>query len=164
MSQQTGTTSRSSRDTARSPRRIGALPGVIGAALALAVSYIHVTDQGGFPGDKSPAYIGIGYYVLEVVAVLVAVALLVPATRNRLATWLLAAAVGAGPMLGYVLTRGPGLPDATDDRGNWGEPLGVASLVVEGLLIILSLACAASLRSPAGAGARTGAYEDASTH
>ena len=67
-------------------------------------------------------------------------------------------------MLGFVLTRGPGLPDATDDRGNWGEPLGVASLVVEGLLIILSLACAASLRSPAGTGARTGAYEDASTH
>ena len=78
---------------------------------------------------------------------LLAIALLTPATRNRLGTWLVAAAVGAGPVLGYVLTRGPGLPDATDDRGNWGEPLGVASLVVEAILILLALACAAQLRS-----------------
>ena len=42
--------------------------GAVGALLALAVAYIHVADQGGFPGDKSPAYIAIGYYVLEVVA------------------------------------------------------------------------------------------------
>ena len=133
--------------TTRAQRRTGPVIGVVGALLAMVIAYIHVVDQGGFPGGKSPAYIGIGYYVLEVVAVVVAVALLVGRSRNRVGTWLLAAAVGAGPMLGYVLTRGPGLPDATDDRGNWGEPLGVASLVVEGLLIVVSLACAASLRS-----------------
>ena len=160
MSQATRTTSRT---TTRVRGRLGPVIGVVGALLALAVAYIHVADQGGFPGDKSPAYLGIGYYVLEVVAVVVAVALLVGRSRNRVGTWLLAAAVGAGPMTGYILTRGPGLPGATDDRGNWGEPLGVASLIVEGLLIILSLACAAGLRSPAGAGSRAGAYEDAST-
>jgi hypothetical protein len=31
-------------------------------------------------------------------------------------------------MLGYVLTRTSGLPDATLDVGNWTEPLGLASL------------------------------------
>ena len=125
MSQESPTTLTQTRHADRQGGRVGVLPAAAGALLALAVAWIHVTDQGGFPGDKSPAYIAIGYYVLELVAVVLAIALLTPATRNRLGTWLVAAAVGAGPMLGYVLTRGPGLPDATDDRGNWGEPLGV---------------------------------------
>src|SRR6476469_4299534 len=68
--------------TTRAPGRIGVVAGVVGALLALAVAYSHVADQGGFPGDKSPAYIGIGYYVLEVVAVVVALALLVVRSRN----------------------------------------------------------------------------------
>src|SRR5690348_16398618 len=157
MSQATRTTT---RPATRAQGRIGPLLGVVGAVLALAVAYIHVADQGGFPGDKSPAYLGIGYYVLEVVAVVVAVALLVGRSRNRVGTWLLAAAVGAGPMTGYILTRGPGLPGATDDRGNWGEPLGVASLVVEGVLIVLSLACAVTLRTPDRA--EVGASEETS--
>ena len=55
-------------------------------------------------------------------------------------------------MLGYVLTRGPGLPDATDDRGNWGEPLGVASLVVEAILILLVAGLRGQLRSSARTG------------
>jgi hypothetical protein len=153
MSHENATTATRTRQADRLGGRIGILPAALGAVLALAVAWIHVTDQGGFPGEKSPAYIAIGYYVLEAVAVLVAAALLAPAARNRLGTWLLAAAVGAGPMLGFILTRGPGLPDATDDRGNWGEPLGVASLVVEALLILLSLACAAQLRSSSRTGA-----------
>ena len=159
MSQATRTTTRT---TTRAPGRIGVVAGVVGALLALGVASIHVLDQGGFPGDLSPAYVGLGYYVLEVVAVVVAGALLVGRSRNRVGTWLLAAAVGAGPMAGFVLTRGPGLPDATDDRGNWGEPIGVASLVVEGVLIALSLACAASLRTPDRAA--VGASEEASGH
>jgi len=160
MSHDTPTTAVRTRNADRVRSRVGVLPAAAGALLALAVAWIHVTDQGGFPGDKSPGYIAVGYYVLELVAVVVAVALLTPATRHRLGTWLLAAAVGAGPMVGYVLTRGPGLPGAMDDRGNWGEPLGVASLVVEGVLILLSLACAAQLRPSAST--RSSSYEGTS--
>ena len=147
MSREAPSSTIPTRNTERVGGRVGALPAAAGALLALAVAWIHVTDQGGFPGDKSPGYIAVGYYVLELVAVVLAVGLLTPATRHRIGTWLVAAAVGAGPMIGYALTRGPGLPGAMDDRGNWGEPLGVASLVVEGLLILLSLACAGQLRS-----------------
>ena len=147
MSQESRTRTPQTRHIDRQGGRVGLLPAAAGALLALAVAWIHVTDQGGFPGVKSPGYIAVGYYVLELVAVVLAVGLLTPATRHRIGTWLVAAAVGAGPMIGYALTRGPGLPDAMDDRGNWGEPLGVASLVVEGLLILLSLACAGQLRS-----------------
>jgi hypothetical protein len=113
------------------------------AALAMLVAAVHIMDQGGIPGDKTPTYVGVAYWVLELVAVAVAVALFLrPATR-----WacVLALGVGAGPLLGYVLSRGPGLPNYTEDRGNWSEPLGIISLVVEGLLVLVVLAARTSL-------------------
>jgi hypothetical protein len=112
-----------------------------GAALALAVAGIHIADQGGFPGSKTPDYVGVGYYLLEGVSVLIAAALLLPlASRLSAAAWAGAAIfVSAGPLLGYVLSRGPGLPDYDDDLGNWTEPLGVVSLVVESALFALSV-------------------------
>ena len=112
-----------------------------GGFLALAIAAIHVADQGGFPGTKEPTYVGIGYYLLELACLLVAVTLLWPGRRSALPTiWLLAAFVAAAPLLGYTLSRGPGLPAYTEDRGNWTEPLGVISLAVETALLVLSLA------------------------
>lgn len=122
-------------------RFAAAYPGrVVAALLCLAVTYIHVKDQGGIPGNKSPGYVAIGYWALEVAGVLASVLLL--ATRKNSGTrtgWLLAAGVALGPILGYVLSRGPGLPNYTDDKGNWTETLGVVSLVVEGVLLVLAL-------------------------
>ncbi|MDH6120860.1 hypothetical protein ABH930_004987 [Kitasatospora sp. GAS204A] len=117
------------------------LPRVVAALLCLAVSWIHVQDQGGFPGDKTPHYVGIGYYLLEATGVLCA-ALLLAGTRQRVprdaypVDWLLAMGVALGPLLGFILSRGPGLPDYNDDKGNWTEPLGLISVVVEGTLLI----------------------------
>jgi hypothetical protein len=133
---------------------------VAGALLCLAVAYIHVKDQGGIPGDKSPGYVAIGYYLLEVAGVLAAVLLL--ATRKNpqaRMSWLLAAGVAFGPFLGYVLSRGPGLPGYTDDKGNWTETLGVVSLVIEGVLLVLALvALMVASRAPAiSANATSGA-------
>ena len=106
-----------------------------GALLCVAVSVIHVIDQGGFPGAKTPGYVGAGYYVLEIASVVAAILLLSGGVRPG---WALATGVAAGPIIGYVLSRGPGLPGYGDDRGNWTEPLGVLSLLVEGILLILS--------------------------
>ena len=39
------------------------------ALLCLGVSVVHVIDQGGVPGSKDPAYVGAGYYVLEIAGV-----------------------------------------------------------------------------------------------
>jgi hypothetical protein len=113
------------------------LVGSLGALLALGIAYIHVVDQGGFPGDKSPTYIAIGYYLLEATGLFTAVALV--ATRTHLRNvWALAFGVALGPLLGFVVSRGPGLPLYTEDRGNWTEPLGVVSVIVEGALLILA--------------------------
>jgi len=126
--------------TATSRRRtIGdLLPSGAAAALCVAVAYIHVKDQGGLTVLKDPAYIGFGYWALEATAVAVAAMLL---TRIRpLASWFLAIGVAAGPLVGFILTRTTGLPNAMDDRGNWTETLGVVSLVVEGALLALAVA------------------------
>ena len=60
-------------------------------------------------------------------------------TRSRTAL-LAAAAVAASALVGYVVNRTVGLPGATDDIGNWTEPLGLASLFVEGAVVAASLA------------------------
>lgn len=114
------------------------LPRLAGAVLALGVAYIHVTDQGGFPGDKAPTYVGIGYYLLEAAAVVLALGLLVGLGRHTVKAWALAAGVAVGPLVGFIWSRSIGMPDYTDDRGNWTEPIGVASLVVEGLLLVIA--------------------------
>jgi hypothetical protein len=119
---------------------------VVGALLCLAVAVIHVKDQGGVPGSKDPAYVHDLYLALEIGAVIAALALLARLVRPG---WLLAAAVAAGPIAGYVLSRGPGLPNYTDDRGKWTEPLGLASLAVEAVLLILALAMLSARRRPA---------------
>ncbi|MCQ4040839.1 hypothetical protein ACFOSC_08955 [Streptantibioticus rubrisoli] len=111
-------------------------PRWVGAALCLAVVAIHVVDQGGVPGARDPFYIGVCYHLLEIAGLLAAGLLL--CRRVRLG-WPLAAGVALGPLLGYVLSRGPGLPQYSDDVGNWAEPLGVLSLVVEAALLVLSV-------------------------
>jgi hypothetical protein len=116
---------------------------VIGLLGCLAVVAIHVIDQGGVPGSKAPDYIQTFYYALEISAVVAAALLL---THYLKLAWFLTLGIAVGPILGYVLSRGPGLPDYTDDIGNWTEPLGIISLLVEGLLLILAATCLLSSR------------------
>jgi hypothetical protein len=60
--------------------------------------------------------------------------------------------VAIGPIVGYILTRSIGLPNYSDDIGNWTEPLGLTSLAVEGLLLICGVvALAAAARGQTAA-------------
>ena len=65
--------------------------------------------------------------------------------------WAAGAALAAGALVGYTLTRTTGLPQAHGDVGNWTEPLGLASLFVEGALIALAAGVLALRRTAAGA-------------
>ena len=88
-------------------------------------------------------YLGLGY-VLLIGASLVAAGGVI-AGRNR--RWAhLAVAVAAIPLAGYVVSRTVGLPAATGDIGNWLEPLGLASLFVEGAVLLLIAECSLSVR------------------
>ena len=116
----------------------------VAAALCLAVAVVHVINQGGLT-VREPRYVGIGYLVLEVEAVVAATMLVFSATRTW---WLLSLGVAAGPLAGYVLSRSVGLPGYTDDVGNWFDPLGLASLAVEATLLVLAALAVVSLVRP----------------
>jgi hypothetical protein len=69
-------------------------------------------------------------------------------TRSRTAL-LAAAAVAASALVGYVVDRTVGMPGATDDIGNWTEPLGLASLFVEAAVVAAGLAGLGAARKTA---------------
>jgi hypothetical protein len=56
--------------------------------------------------------------------------------RDRNWGWLLGAFVAAGAFLGYVLSRTVGLPGLPAEPDAWFEPLGVASLIAEGVFLM----------------------------
>jgi hypothetical protein len=126
-----------------------------GALLALAISAVHVADQGSITALTSPAWIGWSYRFIEVGGVLTALALLVPwqillsrsaaLSRSRLRSWAAGLgwaagiSLGVGPFIGYLASRSVGLPGDPGDVGNWGYWVGTVSLFVEAALVILSV-------------------------
>jgi hypothetical protein len=105
--------------------------GVVGLT---GIGLIHLLD---LPSklDETP-YIGWMYIALIVSAILCAFELMRTGSDRA---WTASALLALGAMIGYTLTRTVGLPDATGDIGNWLEPLGLASLFVEGVLVCLGV-------------------------
>ncbi|HEX4518861.1 MAG TPA: hypothetical protein VH063_04680 [Gaiellaceae bacterium] len=66
------------------------------------------------------------------------------ARRNDRRAWWAALLLPLGAMLGFVYSRTVGLPGGADDIGNWWETLGLASLFVEGAVVVLSSAVLAA--------------------
>ena len=100
----------------------------------LGIALIHFLDV--FSKFRETPYLGVGYVALIAGCLLVGFAL---AQRGSVVVWSAAAVVAALPFLGYVISRTAGLPAATDDIGNWMEPLGLASLFVEGLVVLVGV-------------------------
>ncbi len=97
-------------------------------------------------------YLGVGYVGLIVISI-IAGALLVH-SNSRLG-WMLAGGAAFGTIVGYTLTRTVGLPQSTGDIGNWLEPMGLAALFVEAIVVVVSayaLGTMKSLRNPTSAG------------
>jgi hypothetical protein len=99
-----------------------------------AIAVIHAVDSVGKWTETR--YLFWVYMALIAGCVVTAAAVLFHRSR----TALLAAAALAGTVIAaYVLDRTVGLPNATGDIGNWLEPLGLASLVVEGFVVAVGL-------------------------
>jgi hypothetical protein len=62
------------------------------------------------------------------------------ARRSDPRAWLAALLLPLGAFVAFVYSRTVGLPNGADDIGNWWEPLGLASLFVEGALVVLAAA------------------------
>ena len=69
--------------------------------------------------------------------------------RDDARAWTGAALLALAAFVAFVWSRTVGLPGGADDIGNWWEPLGLASLFVEGAVVVLGLRVLAG-RLPAG--------------
>ena len=97
------------------------------------IALIHLLDSIGKYGETR--YLFWMYVALMAGSLAVAGALLHVRDRR---VWLAAGGLAASAIAGYVLSRTTGLPGAHDDVGNWTEPLGLASLFVEGAVVAVS--------------------------
>ncbi len=108
----------------------------VAAMLLLGISLIHVLDV----KDKFEEVPYLGVLFLALIAASLILALLLVRSDDPL-VWLAAAAVAGATIVGYVLSRSTGLPgEGGAEVGNWWETLGLASLFVEGGLVLLASA------------------------
>ena len=105
--------------------------------MALAVTTVHVADQGGITDFAAPNWLGWAYRLIEVGGVLVALTLMVPPVGS----------IGLGrrcpagrrPAVGYLASRTVGVPSDPGDVGNWSDWVGTLSLVIEAGIIVMAL-------------------------
>ena len=116
--------------------RLIALSRRIAVGLALAcLAAIHILD---IPGKLTETpYIAGMYFALVVAAFVLMERLFTTGTRRD---FLAAAALSTSVLLGFVINRTVGMPGAMDDIGNWLEPLGLVSLVVETFIVWQAIA------------------------
>jgi len=121
-----------------------AVTSAVAAIGLMGVALIHLLD---IPGTfQTQAYKGV-LYLLLMSGCVGASALLLRGGDRR--AWWAALVLPASAAAAYVISRTIGIPGGADDIGNWGEPLGMASLFVEGSLIALAGAVLADGRAPA---------------
>jgi hypothetical protein len=111
-------------------RQALAATGLVGVAV------VHLLDA---PGkfEETP-YLGVMFVGLIVACLLVAELIV---RGGGSVGWLAGASLCAATILGYAVSRTVGLPGAPqDDIGNWSEPLGMVSLLVEGVVVWLCVA------------------------
>jgi hypothetical protein len=111
------------------------------AAMGLiTVGIIHALEiQGQLSGA---VWLAVGFSLLAVVAPASGLWLL---ARPSLGAWQFGGLASAAALGGYILTRSVPVPGDTGDVGNWLEPLGLAAILAEGVVVIL----AASVLAPA---------------
>ena len=104
------------------------------ALLLLAgIGFIHFKDIPDKLGET--AYLGWLYILLVAGCAAAGAWLLSSHWKNGYTLGLL---ISAGAIIFYVLTRTTGLPNATGDIGNWAEPAGIISLILEAAFVVVA--------------------------
>jgi len=107
---------------------------VAGVSL-VGIALIHALDLEGKLAELP--YVGFMFIALILASLVVAEGLI---RSDSARVWLAACALAGGTMSAYIVSRTLGMPgDGGEDVGNWLEPLGLASLVVEGIVVLLAL-------------------------
>lgn len=104
------------------------------AIVLFSVGIVHALE---IQGQVSGAWwLATGFCLLTVAGPLAGLWLLV---RPSSAAWLVGGLICLADFAGYVLTRSVPVPGDTGDHGNWLEPLGMVTLITEGVFIILAV-------------------------
>lgn len=111
----------------RAIRRAVAVAGLLGIAL------IHLLDLQS-KLHETP-YLGVSYLGIIATALVLAEMLIRKDDRRA---WAGSLVLAVAIVVGYVINRTVGMPGAMDDIGNWLEPLGLASLFVEGVTALMA--------------------------
>ena len=119
----------------------------IAVGLALAVTAaIHVLD---LPGKiEEVPYLAVAYVFLIVASFVIMERIF---RVGKPLDYVAAIGLGLAILLAFVVNRTVGMPGATDDIGNWLEPLGLLSLVVESFVVWQATAAVLLLRRGATA-------------
>jgi hypothetical protein len=126
------------------PAQRGARPAA--AAGLVAIALLHVAAAGPEWGDTR----GVFWMFMGLAGVCGALAIRLLQGLDRW-SWKAVIALAVLPFAGYVLSRSTGLPGATDDIGDWANPLGLAALAVEVALVALAVARLRPVRGSAHA-------------
>jgi hypothetical protein len=111
--------------------QVGRAVGIVGL---VGIALIHFLDAFSVIDESKFVF---GLYIALMIVTLIASGILLRTDSQR--TWMLAGGTAGLTLLGFILTRTTGLPGFPDNVGNWREPLGLASVWVEGLVIVLSV-------------------------
>jgi hypothetical protein len=103
----------------------------IGIVLVLATGLIHLIE--GPENYEEVAYKGVLFFLNALGAIIAALGIY---RGEKLWGWSLGLLVTGGALLLYIVSRTVGLPGLEVDD-EWFEPMGLASLVVEGLFVLL---------------------------
>jgi hypothetical protein len=100
------------------------------AAGLFGIAAAHLAD---LPGKMQEVpYLGWAYIGLIATSLVLAELVTTRADRRLMAA---SAGLSAAVLVGFVINRTIGMPNATDDIGNWTEPLGMISLLIEAAVI-----------------------------
>lgn len=135
-------------DAPTTANRTAALSRRIAAGLGLAtIGAIHILD---LPGKLAETpYLAIMYIMLIIGAFVLTERLFVSGSRID---FIAAAALSAAVIVAFTINRTVGMPAATGDIGNWLEPLGLLSLVVEAFVLWQCIAAIVGLSRVPAAG------------
>lgn len=119
------------------------LPTVLQITVAVAITIvglfgialIHLVGAPEKFADTDTAYQGVLFIALMVACGLAAMGLVV---TGRPFWFAVSGLVAAATIAAFVISRTTGLPHAADDVGAWGGLLGLASLFVEGVVVVTS--------------------------
>ena len=112
----------------------------------IAIAIIHILD---LPSKwQEVRYLGVAYIGAIITSLILAERLVMKRKKVTL-DFYISALLSASILAGFTLTRTVGLPGAMDDIGNWLEPVGLVSIVVEILVIWNSLRAVKEIDTPA---------------